>query len=209
MPGKEHVAPGALKGKGERMLQKVYESARNKGYSKQRSAMQAWGAVRRAGFDPDHFDYEIEALEEIIEQLRLKDAYLDKQAKALGTEYHPAFIRRPRSRILSAARGGVRIGRTLGRPIKTTISRTMSRASRPTKITTTPKMPRQIPSYIADPSKLTKPIDLPGYDNLNNLRLVPYDNAKGYYPTRGLAEGQMVMPQNQFLKALEVIEQSE
>ncbi len=53
-----------------------------------------------------------------------------------------------------------------------------------------------------DPAKLPKPHDYPGYDNLNNLRLVPTAKAPGYHPVKGLMEGQIVLPQHQFDRAL-------
>lgn len=151
--------------------------------------------------DPDHFDLEIGALQEIIKQLKAKDKFLDRQAAAQGTEYHPAFLPR-RSRLLPHIRSGVRVSRTLARRLPTIrgrIRRTATRA--PTASPAATRRP-------ADPSKLTKPIDLPGYDNLNNVRFVPKDDAPGYYPTRGLVEGQIVLPQNQFLRSLDVIEQN-
>lgn len=39
--------------KGARMWEDVYESALDRGYSEERSAMQAWGAVKRAGYHQD------------------------------------------------------------------------------------------------------------------------------------------------------------
>ena len=53
MPLKEHVECGTLDPKGCRLLQKVYESARARGYSESRSAMQARGALRNAGWYQD------------------------------------------------------------------------------------------------------------------------------------------------------------
>lgn len=44
---------GSLPKKGKRMHAKVYESARERGFSKERSAQQAWGAVRNAGYYQD------------------------------------------------------------------------------------------------------------------------------------------------------------
>lgn len=43
----EPPACGTLPDKGCRMLEHVYESARERGFSKRRSAQQAWGAVKR------------------------------------------------------------------------------------------------------------------------------------------------------------------
>ena len=65
------------------------------------------------------------------------------------------------------------------------------------------------PAYIQDPAKLVEPHDYPGYDNLNTVRYVARDDTEGYYPTRGLVEGQVVLPQNQFLKNLDEIEQND
>jgi hypothetical protein len=118
--------------------------------------------------------------------------------------FDPAFIPR-RSRILSGARSAVRTGRRLKSRLPS-MRRTLRRTPTPRSTSTQTTGRKSRPSYIVDPAKLVKPIDLPGYDNLNNVRFVPRDDTKGYYPTRGLVEGQIVLPQNQFLKSLEVIE---
>jgi hypothetical protein len=118
--------------------------------------------------------------------------------------YDPAFVPR-RSRILGGARRAVRSGQRLRGRLSSLRSPRLTRQPRQPKRTTTPS-PTRRPSYIADPAKLVKPIDIPGYDNLNNVRFVPKDDSPGYYPTRGLVEGQIVLPQNQFLRSLEVIE---
>jgi hypothetical protein len=109
-----------------------------------------------------------------------------------------AFLPR-RSRILTGAR-------RLARRIPRRRTRPRVEARTPPQRTRAATAPTRTPSYIADPARLVKPIDIPGYDNLNNVRFVPRDNAPGYYPTRGLVEGQIVLPQHQFLKSLEVIE---
>ena len=52
-PGKYRAPPsGDLPKKGKRILAAVYEKQRSRGYSKERSARMAWGAVHRAGLDP-------------------------------------------------------------------------------------------------------------------------------------------------------------
>jgi hypothetical protein len=207
MPGRfQPPSVGDRPAKAQSIMDTVYEKARGEGYPKARAAKIGWGAVHRAGFDPDHFDNDIDQLREVIADLQAKDEYLDEQAERLGLKYEPAFLPR-RSRIISGARRAVRTGaRVRGRlrSIRPTI-RTRSRTRTPTRRTTIPAT-RRTPSYIADPARLVKPIDLPGYDNLNNVRFVPRDDSPGYYPTRGLVEGQIVLPQHQFLKSLDVIE---
>jgi len=195
--------------KAGRIMASVYEQARAKGYSKQRAAKIGWEAVKRAGFDPDHFDYELSLLKEIVNQLKAKDAYLDAQAARMGTEYDPSLLRRPQSRIIGGARRAVGVGRSIRAAVPTRRGTRIRTATAPGPIrpSTQQRRPR-LPGYIADPSKLVKPIDLPGYDNLNNVRFVPRDDTPGYYPTRGLTEGQIVLPQNQFMRSLEVIEGS-
>ena len=181
----------------------VYEKARGEGYPKARAAKIGWGAVKRAGFDPDHFDADIDELRWIIADLQAKDKYLDEQAERLGLAYDPAFIPR-RSRILSGAR---RLARTIPRRRRQAPRRAPAPSRTPTRPTAAGARARsRTPSYIADPSKLVEPIDLPGYDNKVNVRFVPRDDTPGYFPTRGLTEGQIVLPQNQFKRALEVIE---
>jgi len=152
--------------------------------------------------DPDHFTDEIAGLQGIIKELKAKDAYLDKQAERQGTQYHPAFLPR-RSRIITGARSLHAAGRSLAR------SRPLRRLARSRRAPSKPRetsRPQQRLPYIADPAKLVTPIDLPGYDNKVNVRFVPHDDTPGYYPTRGLVEGQIVLPQHQFLRSLEVIE---
>jgi len=60
-------------------------------------------------------------------------------------------------------------------------------------------------TIVNDPAKLPEPLDFPGYDNLNNVRIVPYANAKGYQPVKDLVEGQVVVPQHQFSKILKLV----
>ena len=208
MPGAYKPPPiGDRPAKAGQIMAAVYEQARSRGYSKKRAAKIGWGAVKRAGFDPDHFDYELSLLKEIVNQLKAKDAYLDMQAKKMGTRYHPSLLRRPQSRLVSSARRVVGVGRRAAAPIRAIRGTRTRSASRPTPTRSSSTSARsRLPGYIADPSKLVKPIDLPGYDNLNNVRFVPRDDTPGYYPTRGLTEGQIVLPQNQFMRSLEVIE---
>jgi len=209
MPRTKPPPVGDRPAKAARIMAAVYEKKRKQGYSKARSAKMGWGAVRRAGYDPDHFDYDIELLEEIIRDLKAKDEYLDAQAERLGTEYDPAYLTRPVRRGAGLVRRAAGIGRSTYRTAKSLTRRRPKQLPTVTPLRVTPKPKPSRPSYIADPSKLSKPIDLAGYDNLNNVRFVPHDDTKGYYPTRGLVEGQIVLPQNQFLRSLEVIEQNE
>jgi len=159
-------------------------------------------------FDPDHFDYEVSMLKEIINQLKAKDEYLDMQAERLGTRYHPQILTPHVRRAVSIGRSAYGRGRstlTRIRPQRTALPRRP-----PPTIRASPKaMKTGRPSYISDPAKLVEPHDYPGYDNLNNVRYVARDDTEGYYPTRGLVEGQVVLPQNQFLKNLDEIEQND
>lgn len=56
-PGGKRVPCGALSAKKCRQLQAVYESARERGASKQSAAKQAWGAVGRRANPPTHYDF--------------------------------------------------------------------------------------------------------------------------------------------------------
>jgi len=60
-------------------------------------------------------------------------------------------------------------------------------------------------TVVTDPGKLPEPDDHPGYDDLNNIRLVSYANAKGYNPVKNLIEAQVVMPQHQFKNILDKV----
>jgi len=274
MPGKvQPPSVGDRPQKAQQIMSAVYEEKRAEGYPKARAAKMGWGAVKRAGFDPDHFDEEIDALRYVIADLQAKDEYLDEQAERLGLEYDPAFhsnndaerggeqIQRNlddaveyinegdtydeqmsrwgsftrrmypsvtkaiedylmgtvetkeldpafiprRSRIFGGAKRAIRTGRRIAARIPRTTRRPRATTPRPRP---SPSARPRTPGYIADPAKLVTPIDIPGYDNLNNVRFVPRDDSPGYYPTRGLVEGQIVLPQHQFLRSLEVIEKN-
>jgi len=207
----------------------VYERARRQGYSKARSAKIGWGAVKRAGYDPDHFDYEIAGLQEIIRSLKAKDKYLDAQAERLGTEYDPQPVsetaaglytggfreaKRTAEKAAEYGAGGAGVGagaaalapeEELG--LEELIPLALDPRARRRRIRRLlpARLRRRRTRRYADPAKLTDPIDLPGYNNGDMVRLVPHDETPGYYPTRGLVEGQIVQPQHQFLKVLETI----
>jgi len=226
----------------------VYERARRQGYSKARSAKIGWGAVKRAGYDPDHFDYEIAGLQEIIRSLKAKDKYLDAQAERLGTEYQPVSrtaVELYTGGIRQAKKGaeqvyplaaGALAGEAAAAPEELGLEELVPLAladparrgtyakgsfrkfvarSRPQKFAygmrQLGKIRGRAPTWeeaqrrYRDPRPRTKPIDLAGYDNTSMVRLVPQDDTPGYYPTRGLVEGQIVQPQHQFIKFLETI----
>jgi len=211
MPGKYRPpSVGKRPARAARIMEAVYEKARQQGYSKARVAKIGWGAVRRAGYDPDHFDYEIAGLQEIIRSLKAKDKYLDAQAERLGTEYQPVSrtaaelytggiteAKRTAEKAAEYGAGGAGVGAgaaALAPEEELGLEELIPLALDPRK--------RRRKS---DPSKLSKPIDLPGYDNTSMVRLVPQDDTPGYYPTRGLVEGQIIQPQHQFLKVLDTI----
>ena len=232
LPGKVLPPPvGDRPVKAQRIMTAVYEQARKRGYSKARAAKIGWGAVRRAGYDPDHFDYEIAGLLEIIRSLKAKDAYLDAQAERLGTEYQP--VSRTAAQLYTGWLGGAKGAAEQAYPLATgavggalvpsgaeaglseaelaelipaALDLRRRKSSRLRSIAGRIRSRRGRKARGRDPAKLSNPIDLPGYDNSNMVRLVPQDDTPGYYPTRGLVEGQIIQPQHQFLKVLDVIQ---
>jgi hypothetical protein len=203
MPRTQPPSVGNRPAQAQVIMDTVYERLREEGYPKDRAAMQAWGAVHRAGYDPDHLGDLIAEAQDLVKRMKVRDRWIDETYGPLSEEYATAD---PASRIIRGARRAVRTGRTA----KATLQRLRFRPKRPTKspvrTPTKPTTRSRLPGPYADPARLVKPIDLPGYNNLVNVRLVPKADAPGYYPVRGLVEGQIVEPQHQFLKMLDVIE---
>lgn len=123
---------------------------------------------------------------------------LDWLKEAGHVIYDPALIPRGRGRLvrptIRAARLGYRGARGLVRRVRS--HRAAKPRAAPVRVIAPSRRPD--PRLYADPARLPKPQDHPGYDNLNNVRLVPEAKAKGYVAVKRLMEGQMVMPQHQW-----------
>lgn len=193
MPRLQPPSVGQRPAQAQEVMDAVYEKMRAEGYPKERAAKIAWGAVHRAGYDPDHLGDLISEAEGLVKRLKARDRFIDETYGPLSEEYEPAFIPR-RSRIISGGRRALRTGRRLRRQLTVMRSRRTTRPRIPAKT----RVQTKRFSIYADPARLPKPVDIAGYDNLNNVRLVNKADAPGYYPVKRLMEGQIVLPSHQW-----------
>lgn len=157
--------------------------------------------IRESGYHPRREEYRM-----LREHVRGSVKSMEEAQRELMDPAVAREIRGSGSRLFRTGLGVARRGARLGRQLRTLRRPQLRRPMFPrTKLPTPrqPSTPQRTPRketlrYIADPARLTKPDDYPGYDNLNFLRIVEAATKKGYHPVKRLMEGQIVLPAHQW-----------
>jgi hypothetical protein len=133
----------------------------------------------------------------------MREALAKRRAELKELEgFDPSYIVRGVRQTAGLVRTGARHARTIhGLASQVRRQVTRRRAVTPTATPRRPPTKMRGPDarLYADPAKLPRPDDHPGYDNLNNIRLVPeFTGNKQYLPVKRLIESQVVLPQHQW-----------